>query len=199
MEPMAFLLHHVAFTTRSFAVATGKRFDSASRMLGRLAGRGVLVRVTRGVWTQTGHPAFTPHAATGLLLGAETGYVSLISALHRHGILSQIPGAIHIATTGHGRVLDSPIGRYEFFQFRPAMMAEGIDLSLTEPPYGIATPEKAVLDTLYIATRRGNRYRRLPELDLADIDLGRLEYLLEQQVTAAPIRTAIERRLRTLI
>lgn len=195
LDPMAFLLRHAIFTTRAFALATARRLDSASRWLGRMTTRGVVVRVTRGVWAQPDHPDFTPHAATGLVLGNEVGYVSLISALHRHGILSQIPGAIHVATTGHGRVLESPIARYEFYQFRPAMMTDGIDMSLTDPPYGIAGPEKAVLDTHYIATRRGNRYRRLPELDLSDIDWGRLRELLRRQVTARPIRKAIERRL----
>ena len=194
IDPIAFLAQHAVFTTRSFAFATGERLDSASRWLGRLSKRNALSRVTRGVWAQQGHPAFTPYAATGLLLGNEHGYVSFISALHRHGLLSQIPGAIHVATTGHGRALDSPIGRFEFLQLRPSMMAEGIEMSETAPPYAIATAEKALLDTFYITTRRGNRYRRLPELDLADFDERTFTELLHRQVTALPIRKAIATR-----
>ena len=195
MDPIAFLAQHAMFTTRSFAFAAGQRLDSASRWLGRLSRRNALVRVTRGVWAQPGHPAFTPYAATVLLLGNEHGYVSFISALHRHGLLSQIPGAIHVATTGHGRTLDSPIGRFEFLQLRPSMMAEGIEMSETEPPYAIATAEKALLDTFYIATRRGKRYQRLPELDLADFDGRVFTELLHRQVTVEPIRSAIATRL----
>ena len=198
LDPVAFLAGHAQFTTRSFAVATGQRLDNASRWLNRLARRGGLVRVTRGVWAQRGHPAFTPNATTGLLLGNERGYVSFISALHMRGVLSQIPGAIHVATTGHGRVLNSPIGRFEFVQIRPAMMLDGIDMSTTAPPYAIATAEKALLDTLYIATRRGNRYGRLPELDLEEIDWRRLGQLVERLVPAAAIRRAIDARLRCL-
>lgn len=154
--------------------------------------------MTRGVWAQTGHPAFTPYAATGLLVGNEHGYVSFVSALHRHGVLSQIPGAIHVATTGHGRILDSPIGRFEFLQLRPPMMAEGIEMSQTEPPYAIATAEKALLDTFYIATRRGNRWQRLPELDLTSVDERVFTELLNRQVTARPILKAIATRLAEL-
>ena len=198
MDPIAFLARHALFSTRSFAFATGQRIDSASRWLGSLARRDALVRVTRGVWAQSGHPAFTPYAATGFLVGNEHGYVSFISALHRHGVLSQIPGAIQVATTGHGRTLDSPIGRFEFLQLRPPMMAEGIEMSETEPPYAIATLEKALLDTFYIATRRGNRYRRLPELDLSDVDHRVFTELLAAQVTARPIRKAIAARLKGL-
>lgn len=195
MDPIAFLAQHAMFTTRSFAFAAGQRLDSASRWLGRLSRRKALIRVTRGVWAQLGHPAFTPYAATGLLVGNESGYVSFISALHRHGLLSQIPGAIHVATTGHGRTLDSPIGRFEFLQLRPSMMAEGIEMSETEPPYALATAEKALLDTFYIATRRGKRYQRLPELDLGDFDDRVFTELLHRQVTAEPIRRAIATRL----
>lgn len=195
IDPIAFLARNALFATRSFAIATGQRMDSASRWLGGLARRDALVRVTRGVWAQLEHPAFTPYAATGLLIGNEHGYVSFVSALHRHGVLSQIPGAIHVATTGHGRALDSPIGRFEFLQLRPPMMAEGIEMSETEPPYAIATAEKALLDTFYIATRRGNRYQRLPELDLSEVDKRVLTELLERQVTARPIRQAIITRL----
>ena len=198
IDAIAFLAQHALFTTRSFAFATGERLDSASRWLGRLSRRNALIRVTRGVWAQPGHPAFTPYAATGLLLGNEHGYVSFISALHRHGLLSQIPGAIHVATTGHGRKLDSPVGRFEFLQLRPSMMAEGIEMSETEPPYAIATAEKALLDAFYIATRRGNRYQRLPELDLADFDERVFAELLHRQVTAAPIRKAIATRFAVL-
>ncbi|MCY4015089.1 MAG: hypothetical protein OXG82_20525 [Gammaproteobacteria bacterium] len=190
-----YLARNALFSTRSFAVATGQRMDSASRWLGGLARRDALVRVTRGVWAQLEHPAFTPYAATGLLIGNEHGYVSFVSALHRRGVLSQIPGGIQVATTGHGRTLDSPIGRFEFLQLRPPMMTDGIEMSETEPPYAIATAEKALLDTFYIGTRRGNRYQRLPELDLSDIDHRVLAELLERQVTARPIRQAIATRL----
>ena len=197
-DPVAFLVGHAQFSTRAFAVATGQRVDSASRWLNRLARRDVLVRVTRGVWAQPGRSAFTPNAAIGFLLGGEHGYLSCVSALHMHGVLGQIPGAIHVATTGHGRRLDSPIGRFEVVQIRPAMMQEGIEMSMTEPPYAIATAEKALLDTLYIATRRGNRYGRLPELDLEDIDWRRLGHLIERSIAAVPIRRAMEARLRCL-
>ena len=194
MDPIAFLAQHAMFTTRGFAFAAGQRLDSASRWLGRLSRRKALIRVTRGIWAQPGHPAFTPYAATGLLVGNEHGYVSFVSALHRQRVLSQIPGAIHVATTGHRRTLDSPIGRFEFLQLRPPMMTGGIEMSGTEPPYAIATAEKALLDTFYIATRRGNRYQRLPELDLADFDERVFVELLHRQVAAEPIRRAIATR-----
>ena len=197
MDTTAFLVRNALFTTRLFAVSTDRRVDSSSRALTGLAARGLLVRVTRGLWAQPDHPSFTPFGAVGFLLGHEHGHVSFVSALHRHGVIAQIPGAVHIATTGHGRVLESPIGRFEFFQLRPQMMNGGVDVSDTEPPYPIATPEKALLDTIYIGLRR-HRFVRLPELDTDDVDPEALKILLDGQVTAPPLRRAVEARLTEL-
>ena len=194
MDAMAFLLRHAVFTTRLFASLTGRGVDSASRTLNRLSARGHLAKVTRGVWAQLGHPAFTPFATVGFLLGNEQGHVSFVSALHRHGVISQIPGAIHVATTGHSRVVDSPIGRFEFFQLRPQMMLTGVDVSDTDPFYPIATAEKALLDTVYLGLW-GRRFTHLPELDLDLVDGQRVRGLLERQVTALPLKTALEARL----
>lgn len=194
MDATAFLLRHAVFSTRMFASLTERGTDSASRTLGRLAGRDQLARVTRGVWAQPGHPAFSPYALVGFLLGNEQGHVSFVSALHRHGVISQVPGAIHVATTGHSRVVDSAVGRFEFFQLRPQMMLTGVDVSDTDPFYAIATPEKALLDTLYVAVW-GHRFRRLPELDLGLIDGSQVRHLLERQVTALPLKKAIVSRL----
>lgn len=194
MDTTAFLLRHAVFSTRLFASLTDRGVDSASRTLNRLSARGHLARVTRGVWAQRGHPAFTPFATVGFLLGNEQGHVSFVSALHRHGVISQIPGAIHVATTGHNRVLDSPIGRFEFFQLRPQMMLTGVDVSDSDPFYPIATAEKALLDTVYVGLW-GRRFTRLPELDLEHVDGRRVRGLLERQVSARPLKTALEARL----
>ena len=197
MDAMAFLLRYAVFTTRLFASLTHRGVDSASRTLNRLAARGQLAKVTRGIWAQTAHPAFTPFAAVGFLLGNEQGHVSFVSALHRHGVIAQIPGAIHVATTGHGRVVDSPIGRFEFFRLRPRMMLTGVDVSDTDPFYPIATAEKALLDTVYVSLW-GRRFTHLPELDLERVDAERMRGLLERQVTALPLKTAVLARLEAL-
>ena len=153
MNAIAFLLVHAVFSTRQFAVLCERRIDVASRQLIRLAREGGVTRLTRGVWAQPAHPRFTPTAAVPLLLGNEQGYVSFLSAMHLHGLISQIPGSIEIATTGHTRQLDTPVARYEFLRIQPAMMRQGIAASATEPPYNLATAAKALIDTLYIATR----------------------------------------------
>lgn len=89
----------VVFTTRDYATTCGTSMSSASRRLDRLAERKVLTRVTKGVWANTSHPHFHPLACVPYLLGKEHGYVSFLSALHLHGVLSQIPRSHQVASS----------------------------------------------------------------------------------------------------
>ena len=198
MNSQAFLLRNPLFTTRQFAQASGRRPDSASRTLSRLARDRTVVQITRGIWAQPSHPSFQPLGAVPYLLHNEQGYVSFLTALHLHGLLSQIPNTFQVATTGHGRTLDSPIGRFEFLRIKPSMMVSGVELTTQPAPYPLASAEKALLDTFYLATRRGRRFSRLPELELDEFDARQFFQLLDEQVPDARIRSAITRRFERL-
>ena len=62
----------------------------------------------------------------------------------------------------------------------------------------MATGAKALLDALYIATRKGRRFASLPEVDMNEVDRAELRRLLDGQVRARAIRSVIERRLGAL-
>ena len=156
----------VIFTTREYANHVGMSMSAAAKRLARLSDKKLLTRITKGVWANTSHPYFHPLSCVPYLLGKEQGYVSFLTALHLHGVISQIPKTIQVATTGRGRLLDSPVGRYEFFQIKPELMKQGTEWSDSHLPYLIATPEKALIDTLYLSTRKNRRFAHLPELDL---------------------------------
>ena len=185
----------VVFTTRDYASASGVSISSASRRLDRLARRDALTHITKGVWANTAHPHFHPLACVPYLLGKEQGYVSFLTALHLHGVLSQIPRSQQVATTGRPRMLDSPVGKFEFFRIKPELMNDGIDWSDTHQPYLIASAEKALLDTFYIATRRNRRFASLPEIELG-VAFRRREFerLLKQSDYPVRIRSAIDSR-----
>ncbi len=115
----------VIFTTREYANHVGMSMSAAAKRLARLSDKKLLTRITKGVWANTSHPKFHPLSCVPYLLGKEQGYVSFLTALHLHGVISQIPKTIQVATTGRGRLLDSPVGRYEFFQIKPELMKQG--------------------------------------------------------------------------
>lgn len=185
------------FTTREFATDAGIAMATAARQLARAAERGALVRITRGVWANPASPGFHPLVCVAKILAREQGYVSFLTALHLHGVISQIPRTIQVATTGHGRKLVTPVGTYELFRIAPTMMRDGIVWSDSRVAYRIATPEKALLDTLYISIRRGGRFRSLPELELGSISRRKFRSLLAQAEDPRAI-TAIERRMLAL-
>jgi predicted transcriptional regulator of viral defense system len=166
MNELEFLQRKAFFTTREYALYLGKQIASASRTLSAYARAGSLVQVTRGVWANKSHKEFSPYGAIPYLLANEHGYVSFLSALHRHGLISQIPTAIQVATTGRGRILKSPIGEFQFFKMKPQLFRVGVEAFAGKLNYNIATPEKALLDTFYLSTKRGNRFRKLPEIEL---------------------------------
>ena len=73
-------------------------------------------------------------------------------------------------------------------------MLTGVDVSDTDPFYPIATAEKALLDTVYVALW-SRRFKRLPELDLGSLEGRRVFELLDRQVTALPLKKAVAARL----
>jgi len=186
----------VIFTTREFANQGGLSISAAAKRLSRLLENGLLVRVTKGVWANTRHPYFHALSCVPYLLGKEQGYVSFLTSLHLHAVVSQIPQAIQVATTGRGRVLVSPVGRFEFFQIKPELMTQGADWSDTTLPYLIATPEKALIDTLYLSTRKNRRFSRLPELDLRSSGFRQQEFerLMKQLPISSRILSAMRSR-----
>jgi len=187
---------YVIFTTREFANQGGLSMSAATKRLTRLSKKDQLTRVTKGVWANTAHPYFHPLSCVPYLLGKEQGYVSFLTALHLHGVISQIPKTIQIATTGRGRVLDSPVASFEFFQIKPELMRQGADWSESKLPYLIASAEKALVDTLYLSTRKNRRFARLPELDLAHSSFRRREFkrLMKQLSIPSRVLSAMESR-----
>ncbi len=194
----AFLLNQssVVFDTRDYALVHAISYSSASHVLARLDKKGLLARVTRGVWVNLHHPFYSPFCTIHKLLAEEQGYISFLLALHLHGLISQIPGSIQVATTGRARKLKTSVGIYEFFQIKPELMQVGIVWSNSKVPYRIATPEKALFDTLYVSTRRGRRFASLPEFDFDSGNLSKEKFdkLLADSKIPLSLKTAIKQR-----
>jgi hypothetical protein len=186
----------IIFTTRDYANLHGVSMPAASKRLSRMAGKSLLTRVTKGIWANASHPHFHPLACVPYLLGKEQGYVSFLTALHLHGLISQIPKTIQIATTGRGRTLESPVGRYEFFQIKPEIMKQGAEWSETHLPYLVATAEKALIDTLYLSTRKNRRFARLPEVEFTQTTFRKREFERLLRELPIPIRVLAAMRSR---
>lgn len=183
------------FTTHAFAQEHSLSLSAASHRLSRLKAHGHINSLTKGVWYQPHHKKLSKFSAVPLLLNKEQGYISFLTALSLHDVIEQIPSQVTVATTGYPRTLETPLGTYEFIKLNPILMLSGYEWSQTFQPYLIASPEKALLDTFYISTRKGRRFYSLPEIDWPQINKKKFLQILNQQVKYPSIKNAILKKL----
>lgn len=70
-------------------------------------------------------------------------------------------------TTRQRADLDTAVGTYEFHQIDPDLF-DGFGPYRRTGNFDIATPEKALFDTMYLSARKGRRFLHLPELELTE-------------------------------
>jgi predicted transcriptional regulator of viral defense system len=162
---------------------------AASRVLGRLATAGHLLRLRHGVWAVSGR--LEPLALAVHLTAPFPSYVSLQSALYYHGLISQIPSVIYAVSVGRTRMFRTPLGTVSIHHFQPEFF---FGFEVMEPSgVSMATPEKALLDYLYLRPARSNLFRALPELELpSEFNVKSARRML-QRIPSARRRTLVAR------
>lgn len=155
----------LVFRTREISSLLQISLSSASQLLRRLSERNVVQKVLNGVWAFTNEKKFDPLMLVPYLNANGHNYVSFITALHMYGVISQIPQKITVASTSHSRVVKTPVAVFEIHQIDPAFF-DGFEWNKSFG-YLIAKPEKAFVDCLYIASRKGKKYANFPELDFS--------------------------------
>lgn len=182
------------FTTAEVAELGEMDVRNVSRDLSRLAEDGQVTRVRRGLWAVSGHPDFSPYVVVPYLFEEEdAGYVSFFTALNQHGMIEQIPQLIEVATRINKKSLDTPFGTYDFHQLK-AELYGGWEPADQRWSYLLATPEKAIFDSMYISVRKGRQFTHFPELVLTEefSDQEVLEWI--DRLDSSSIRSAVESR-----
>lgn len=157
------------FTVADLEKILGMGRESLYVTLNRLVKSGVLIRLRKNVYTLFTEMPDVEKIANELYFPC---YLSFKSALSQHGILSQIPYILTFATTKPSKKME--IGNFEVeFRHLKNNLFFGYIL---ENGKNIATPEKALLDELYIISR-GKDILNIEELDLRSIDKNNLEEL----------------------
>jgi len=186
------------FTTREFANLSGTSLSSTSQSLGRLAESGQIVRVARGLWCDPADPRFSSFALVPFLTHPNRGYVSFLTALHLHGIIEQIPQVIQVATTSHGRRVATRVGVFDLHRIEPRFFG-GFDWYRGRQEFLVACPEKALVDCLYLSTRRGKRFRSFPELHLPRRFSARQAREWARRIPNSRIRAQVFHKLKTVL
>lgn len=150
------------FRTSDAAAYLGIRRDHASKLLARLANAGHILRLRHSVWALAGR--VDPLALPSIVTSPLPSYVSLQSALYYHGMISQIPNVIYAVSLGRARQFKTPLGTVSIHHVKPEFFfgfEETGDRGVV-----MATPEKALLDFLYLGPAKSRLFRALPELEL---------------------------------
>jgi predicted transcriptional regulator of viral defense system len=181
-------------TTEDAALRLGLKLPAATRALGRLAAAGLVLRLRHGLWSLD--PRIDPLSLPAYLTAPFPAYVSLQSALHLHGMLSQVPQLTYVASLASTRRLKTQLGEYSIHRLAPSFFG-GFDV--VGGGVLLATPEKALLDTLYLTPARSRLFAALPEVEIPrSFDRKQARHWLEK-IALGPRRTAVERRLDALL
>lgn len=160
--------------------------------------QGIARGVVRGLWCDPSDPRFTPFLLVPFLAGSHQAYVSFLSALNLHGMIEQIPHSIFCATTGHTRLRRTPVGTFSFHRIHPNFFA-GFDWYHGGREFLVAAPEKALVDSLYLSSRRGKQFSFFPEIEFGKGFRFDEAQRWAEQIPDPRIRKYVQKRLKSLM
>jgi len=183
------------FTTRDAATRLRVPHGHASVSLARLGAAGLVIRLRRGVWALPNRvdPLALPECLTAPL----PAYVSLQSALYLHGMISQIPAVTYAVTLARTRRFVTPLGTVSLHHVKPELFFGYEDAGRAGGR--LATPEKALVDFLYLTPARSRLFRALPELEWPKAFRPSVARSIVRRIEPAARRGSVARRLEELL
>jgi len=175
--------------TREAAALLRTTSSNASHSLRSMAESGLVRRIRHGLWALD--PGIDPWVVVPYLTAPYPAYVSLWSAMAKHDMIEQVPAQTFATSLDRTRRIATGLGPYSIHHLAAEVFG-GFEGD-SERGY-VATPEKALFDTIYIRAPRGGR-AYLPELALpAEFDAAQLGDWT-RRIPAAKLRTVVKRGL----
>jgi len=136
----------------SILIASGVDPADLGRQLSRWVKSGNLIQLRRSLYVLSEqHQKTRPHPFLVANRLKRASYVSLQSALEYYGLIPEYVPSVTSVTTGRPEELVTPLGSFIFKHIKTALFSnyQIIDLGEDQSAF-IATPEKALLDLLYL-------------------------------------------------
>jgi len=164
------------FRIQDIAQLANSSVNNISPHLKRLENLGHIIRLKRGLWAFP--QRIQRYALPAILTAPIPSYVSLYSALFFHGMIEQIPDVIYAVTAGRTSRVTSLLGTVSFHHVcLPLVTGYTFDL---DTEVAMASPEKALVDTLYLQSSKSPLFHRLPELEIpSEFDQKQAEEFIE--------------------
>lgn len=135
------------FHFNHLALLTGMKRHTLHMSLKRLVERKAIQRICRAFYANPLNPPTLEEISAEIY---KPSYVSLESALYRHGILSQIPYTLTCVTTRLPRRFKTSFGMIEYRQVKRQYFFGFVRKNY----YFVSEPEKALVDFLYLNRRK---------------------------------------------
>ena len=184
-----------AFETGDAAVRLGLTNAHASTLLARLAAARQVVRLRRGLWAFPGQ--IDRLSLPGRLTAPLPSYVSLQSALYVHGMISQVPAITYAVSLARTRRFSTPLGVVSIHHVAPGFFFGFAETGRQGAL--IASPEKALVDFLYLAPARSMLFRALPEVELPRGFSVRRARAMMERIGSPRRRTMVARALESVM
>jgi hypothetical protein len=112
-------------------------------------------------------------------------------------MVSQVPEVIYVASLAGTRRVKTTLGTFSIHRLAPTFFG-GYEI-LQESGVRLATPEKALIDTLYLGPTRSRMFAHLPEIEIPKgFDRRKVQEWIVR-IPSGPRRTSVERRLDRLL
>lgn len=152
-------------------LAAGSSPEKIRLQISRWVNDGKVIRLHKGLYTLSEpyrKTDFQPFCIANSLKKAS--YVSLQSALSWHGLIPEYVPSVTCVTTDRPQTIETPIARFEFRHISDKYFWGYQEILLkSEQTSFIASPEKALLDILYL-TPGSDNMEFLEELRLQNFD-----------------------------
>ncbi len=188
-------LNDAAVQTRNAAGVLEIDVAHASKILERLAQAGLVVFLCKGLW------AF-PKRMDPLLLPRYCAapfacYVSLQTALYQHDMIMQVPSVIYAVSLARTKRFVTPLGEVSLHHIDPSFFF-GYEVDL-KSGIALATPEKALLDFLYLSGTKSHLFGKLPELELPKKFSRKKANEMIERIPSLQRRTLVRHRFEALL
>ncbi|MBA3073106.1 MAG: hypothetical protein FP831_05895 [Anaerolineae bacterium] len=163
--------------------------------LSRWVNSGRIYQLRRGLYSiAPPYQKIKPHPFLVANHLQKASYVSLQTALSYYGLIPEVVNITTSVSTGRPERLETPLGIYEFRHLKTDLLFGYRMTNLGDQSALVATPEKALLDLIYLQSR-GNSTTYLDELRLQNteqLDLALLEKQSEKFGTSKMLNAAKE-------
>ncbi len=188
------LLQVPVFKTADAAACLRVSRPHASKTLARLSQAGLLKAVAHGLWSwpEVMDPLILPEYLTT----PAPAYISLYSALFYHGIIEQIPDTTYAVSLARTKRYQTKLGLISIHHLHEHFFF-GFE-TIGEYGFKMATPEKALLDTLYFYKTRSGWFRSLPEIHLTEAFEQKKVFEMLSRIPE-PLKAAVQKKLQNLL